>query len=200
MLWTLTAAVTLAVVLVGCAAPPPAFVTPIPSTPRTIATLSADRTVSVAVAVAVGSATPTPQPVGDYPTLVRPRLDRVQQGLGRLDQQLNILRTDPMRMAEQDWRTQTQGLLEDLASANTELRALGARSGPDAALYAEVHKLNDDLDFVVSEYRMAFDFDPDATHFMRAGRAEKSTADEVESILSDLRRSAALTLTPRPAR
>src|SRR5260370_25809525 len=110
------------VLLVGCAAPPPAFVTPIPSTPRSIATLSADRTVSVAVAV--GSATPTPQLVGDYPTLVRPRLDRVQQGLGRLEQQLNILRTNPIRMADADWRTQTQGLLDDLASANAYLRAL----------------------------------------------------------------------------
>jgi hypothetical protein len=198
MAWALTVTVVLAVVLVGCEAPPPAFVTPIPSTPRTIATLSADRTVSVAVSV--GSATPTPQLVGDYPTLVRPRLNRVQEGLGRLEQQLNILRTSPIRMAEPDWRTQTQGLLEELAAANTDLRALGARSGPDAALYTDVHKLNGDLDFVVSEYRMALDFDPDATHFIRAGRAEKSTADEVESILSDLRRSAALTLTPRPAR
>jgi hypothetical protein len=150
--------------------------------------------------VAVGSATPTPQLVGDYPGLVRPRLDRVQQGLGRLEQQLNILSTNPIRMAEADWRSQTQSLLEDLASANTDLRILGARSGPDAALYAEVSKLNGDLDFVVSEYRMALDFDADGTHFIRAGRAEKMAADEVESILSDLRRSAALTLTPRPAR
>jgi hypothetical protein len=47
---------------------------------------------------------------------------------------------------------------------------------------------------------MALDFDPDGTHFTRAGRAEKMAADEVESIQSDLRRSAALTLTPRPAR
>src|SRR5438132_1316685 len=196
MWWTLWVAV--AVLLVGCEAPPPAFVTPIPSTPRSIATLSGDRTVSVAVAV--GSATPTPQLVGDYPTLVRPRLDRVQQGLGRLEQQLKILTTSPMRMAEADWRSQMQSLLEDLANANTDLRALGARSGPDAALFAQVMKLNADLDFVVSEYRMALDFDADGTHFTRAGRAEKMTADEVESILSDLRRSVALTLTPRPAR
>jgi hypothetical protein len=191
-------AVALAALIVGCDAPPPAFVTPIPSTPRTIATSSADRTVSVAVAV--GSATPTPQLVGDYPTLVRPRLDRVQQGLGSLEQQINILRTNPIRMAQEDWRNQAQSMLDDLASANTDLRTLGARSGPDAALFAEVKKLNDDLDFVVSEYRMALDFDADGTHFVRAGRAEKMTADEVESILSDLRRSVALTLTPRPAR
>src|SRR5712691_12833537 len=196
MRWAIALAV--AVLSVGCAAPPPAFVTPIPSTPRSIPTLSADRTVSVAVAA--GSATPTPQLVGDYPTLVRPRLDRVQQGLGRLEQQLNILNTNPMRMAEADWRSQMQSLLEDLASANTDLRTLGARSGPDAPLYTEVKKLNGDLDFVVSEYRMALDFDADGTHFIRAGRAEKMAADEVESILSDLRRSAALTLTPRPAR
>ena len=147
--------------------------------------------------MAVGSTTPTPQLVGDYPTLVRPRLDRVQQGLGHLEQQLNILTTSPMRMAEADWRSQMQSLLEDLANANTDLRALGARSGPDAALFAQVMKLNADL---VSEYRMALDFDADGTHFTRAGRAEKMTADEVESILSDLRRSVALTLTPRPAR
>jgi hypothetical protein len=194
----LAVTVTLAVLLAGCEASPPALVTPIPSTPRAFATLSADRTVSVAVAV--GSATPTPQLVGDYPSLVRPRLDRVQQGLGRLEQQLNILRTSPIRMAEVDWRNQTQALLDDLASGNADLRALGARSGPDAALYAEVMKVTGDLDFVVSEYRLAFDFDADGTHFTRAGRAEKMTADEVESILSDLRRSAALTLTPRPAR
>jgi hypothetical protein len=198
--WALTVAVSLALFVVGCDAGPPPVITPLPSTPRTIATLSADRTVSVGVAVAVGSVTPTPQLVGDYPTLVRPRLDQVQQVLGRLDQQLNILRTNPIRMAEPDWRRQTQGILGDLAAANADLRALGARSGADAALYAEVLKVNGDLDFVVSEYRMAFDFDPDATHFTRAGRAQKSTADEVESIQSDLRRSMLLTLTPRPVR
>src|SRR6266852_7635395 len=121
MWWAM--ALALVVLLAGCAAPPPAFVTPIPSTPRSIATLSADRTVSVAVAVS--SATPTPQLVGDYPSLVRPRLDRVQQGLGHLEQQLNILNTNPMRMAEADWRSQMQSLLEDLASANTDLQSLG---------------------------------------------------------------------------
>jgi hypothetical protein len=194
MWWTLF--VALAVLIVGCEAPLPAFVTPIPSTPRSIATLSADRTVSVAVAV--GSATPTPQLVGDYPTLVHPRLDRVQQGLSRIEQQLNILKTNPIRMAEADWRNQLQSLLEDLASANADLRSLGARSGPDASLYADVMKLNGELDFVVSEYRMALDFDADGTHFIRAGRAEKMAADEVESMLVGLRRTAALTLTPRP--
>jgi hypothetical protein len=194
MWWTLF--VALAVLIVGCEAPLPAFVTPIPSTPRSIATLSADRTVSVAVAV--GSATPTPQLVGDYPTLVHPRLDRVQQGLSRIEQQLNILKTNPIRMAEADWRNQLQSLLEDLASANADLRSLGARSGPDASLYADVMKLNGELDFVVSEYRMALDFDADGTHFIRAGRAEKMAADEVESMLFGLRRTAALTLTPRP--
>jgi hypothetical protein len=138
--------------------------------------------------------------VGDYPTLVGQRLERIQQGLMRFEQQLAVLKTAPLRMADDDWRAQTHSLLDDLAASSADLRGLGARSGADAALYAEVLKLLDNLDFVVSEYRMAFDFDPDATHFIRAGRAEKTTADEVESLLSDLRRPIGPAPTPSFAR
>jgi hypothetical protein len=188
----------LVLVLVGCQAPPPAVITPIPSTPRTFATPTEQRAVSVAVAAA--SPTATAALVGDYPSLVRPRVERVEQGLGRIDQQLAIVQQSPVRMAAEDWRNQTQGVLEDLAAAASDLRALGARGGSEAALYAEVFKLLTDLDFVVSEYRMALDFDPDGSHFIRAGRAAKTTGDEVESILLGLRRPIGPALTPTPAR
>jgi hypothetical protein len=43
---------------------------------------------------------------------------------------------------------------------------------------------------------MALDYDPDASHFTRAGRAEKTSSDEVQSILADLQRAASLTALP----
>jgi hypothetical protein len=174
------------------------MITPIPSAPRTLGVPAPERT--VALAVAIGTATATPALVGDYPTLVRPRVERVQQGLGRLDQQLGVLRTAPVRMAEADWRAQTHSILDELAAANADLRALGARVGADGALGAEVQKLVGDVEFVVDEYRLAIDFDPDATHWARAGRAEKSTADEVESILAEFRRPIGRLPTPTPNR
>jgi hypothetical protein len=183
------------VLSVACQAP---SVVVAPTSTMVVATLTPLRTVGVAVAVA--SPTATAVVVGDYPTLVGQRVGRVQQGLGRLEQQLGLLKAAPIRMAEDDWRNQTQSLLDDLATASADLRSLGARTGPDAALYSAVLTLLDDLDFVVSEYRMALDFDPDSTHFLRAGTAEKTTADEVESLLTSLRRPVGPALTPSFAR
>jgi hypothetical protein len=189
--------------VLACAPPQPAVVTPLPSTPRSFATPVQGTLASVGVAVAVASPTPTAStPTGDYPALVRPRLERIEQGLIRFESQLSVLRQSPVRMADADWRAQTSALLDELAAANADLRALGARVGPDAALYAEVSKLTGDLEFVVDEYRLAFDFDPDASHFARAGRAERSTADEVQSMLAGLRRPIGTPprLTPSPTR
>jgi hypothetical protein len=182
-----------ALVLAACEALPPPVTTPPPAPPA--ATVSPTR--PLGVAVALGTPTATPVLVGDYATLVRPRLERVQQGLGQLEQQLTVLVKTPMRMAEDDWRNQTQNVLDDLAADSLDVRSLGPRVGTQTALHTEVMKLLDDLDFVVSEYRMALDYDPDATHFARAGHARVTTRDEVESILSDLRRP--VLPTPSPA-
>ncbi|HEX8967676.1 MAG TPA: hypothetical protein VF937_07350 [Chloroflexota bacterium] len=174
----------LTTLIVACQAPPPPSeptltpapaVTPAPTRP-------------LAVAVAVGSPTPTPVLVGDYATLVQPRLETVQQDLKRLEQQLAAAQKAPIRMAEDDWRNQTQTILGDLLADTADVRALGARIGAGVALNADVLKVADDVDFVANEYRMALDFDPDATHLIRAGRAEKTTANELESLLGDLRR------------
>jgi len=151
------------------------------------------------VAVAVGPPTPTPVLVGDYPTLVRPRLEHIQQALVQLEQQLAVLKTAPVRMAEEDWRNQMQSILDDLALSEADLRALGGRVSAPPALGAEIDKFVGDLDFVVSEWRMALDYDPDSTHFTRAGRAEKMTADEVDAILSELRRPIGPVATPTRA-
>jgi hypothetical protein len=189
--------------LAGCQAAPPAVVTPPPFTPATPRpTAPAAETRQLGQAVPVASPTATPILVGDYAALVRPRLDQVQQALGKLEQHLTLLQQAPIRMTQDDWRSQMQSILDDLANANSSLKALGARGGSDAALYAETSKMAADVDFVVDEYRLAFDFDPDGSHFLRATRAEKSMADEVESIRSGLQRhiGVAPTLTPAPAR
>ena len=184
----------------ACEALPPPMITPIPSTQRTLGAPTPERSASVAVAVAVGSPTATPALVGDYPTLVRPRVADIQQRLARLAEQLSVLRTAPMRMAEADWRAQTLAVLDDLAAASAALRALGPRVGADAALSADVKQLVDDVDFVVDEYRLAVDFDPDASHFARAGRAQKTSVDAAESILAQLNRPVGRVPTPTPAR
>jgi hypothetical protein len=152
------------------------------------------------LAVAVGSPTATPVLVGDYATLVRPRLEHIQQGFMQLKQQLAVLQKEPMRMAQEDWRSQMLGILDDLALSEADLRTLGSRVTAPALLNTEMVKFLDDLDFVVSEWRMALDYDPDASHFIRAGRAEASTADEVESILSEVRPPIPPVRTPTPVR
>ena len=181
-----------AVLLSACVGGPPPVVTPIPQPAALGSTLRPTQTTAgerpLPVAVAVGTPTATPLLSGDYATLVRPRLEHVQQTLAQLDQHIAILRTAPVRLAESDWRAEAQARVEAIGGANTDLRALGARTGADAALSAEVLKLVGELDFVVDEYHQAFDFDPDGTHFTRAGRAERSTADDVDSLLTQLRR------------
>src|SRR5579859_4012918 len=160
-----------ALVATGCAAPPPVSTPPPAVTAAPQATAAPTAVRPLGLAVAAGTPTTTPVLVGDYATLVRPRLELVQQGLTRLDQQLAVLLKAPMRMAEDDWRAQTQTVLEDLATGSGDLRALGPRVGNQTALYGQLMKLLDNLDFVVSEYRMALDYDPDGTHFIRAGHA-----------------------------
>jgi hypothetical protein len=138
--------------------------------------------------------------VGDYSTLVRDRLVGVEAAQRQMDGQLNQLRATPALVVQPDWRTTMLMRVDDLGTATDTLRALGARSGADASLYEDVAKLLSDLDFVVSEYRMAFDFDPDGSHFIRAGRAEQMASTEVESMLLGLRRGIgpAPTITPAP--
>ena len=147
------------VLVSGCEVAPPPTITPPPSTPRSIPTLEGTR--PLAVAVPVGTPTPTVPIVGDYSTLVRDRLVRVESAFQALDAQFAVLQTAPIRITQADWRNDTLARLDDLAATNDALRALGARSGADGLLYGEVSKVSSDLDFVVSEYRMAFDFDPD---------------------------------------
>jgi hypothetical protein len=190
----------LSVVIGGCQPTTPAVITPPPVTPSATAPTLPASARTLAVAVAVGSPTPTVVVASDYPTLVRPRIERIQKGLTSLEQQLGLLVQSPVRMAQDDWRAQTASMLDELAAASQDLRALGARSGADAARFAEVDKLLTDLDFVVDEYRMAFDFDPDGTHLVRAGRAERTTAAEVASIISELRSPIGVAPTLTPAR
>jgi hypothetical protein len=167
----------------GCEAPAPA-----PVVTATVTVPTAVPTRPLAVAVAVGSPTPTPALVGDYVTLARPRLQVVRQDFDRLEAQLAAAKKAPIRMAEDDWRNQTNGILEDLLTASGDLRSLGTRVAVPARFSTTVVKVLDDVDFVANEYHMAFDFDPDSTHFLRAGRAERTTVTEVDSLLDDLKR------------
>jgi hypothetical protein len=189
---------TCALILGGCSSPASPEPTPVAAIPRPNLTSTPER--PLALAVAVGSPTATPALVGDYPTLVRPRLEHIQQGFTQLEQQLAVLQKDPIRMAQDDWRNQLLGILDGLAISEADLRTLGSRVIAPPALNSEMVKFIDDLDFVVSEWRMALDYDPDASHFIRASRAEKMTANEVESILSELRRPIGPAPTPTPAR
>ncbi len=172
---------------------------PIAVATRSVAVAAATPTRPIAVAVAALSPTPTAVLVGDYASLVLPRLEVLQRTLRRLEQQLAVLQTAPLRMAEDDWRNQMQSILDDLLAASADVRSLGARVGARADLNPEVLKLADDLDFVANEYRLALDFDPDSSHFSRAGRARKSAADELDSVVGDVRRApraVAATATP----
>lgn len=158
---------------------------PIAQAPTPAATVAATATPDarpLAIAVPVASPSATPALVGDYASLVRPRLEHVQQDLKQIEQHLAELQKAPLLMAQDDWRNQMFGTLDDLSVSEADLRSLGSR----VPLKEEAVKLVGDLDFVVGEWRMALDYDPDATHFIRAGRAEKMTADEVAAILSEL--------------
>jgi hypothetical protein len=180
--------VLLSALVAAACQPPPAVSTP-PTVTTAQPTPVATQARPLGLAVAAGSPTPTPVLVGDYATLVRPRLESVQQGLMQLDQQLAVLLKAPMRMADDDWRAQTLNVLDDLATRSGDLRTLGRRADANqTGLNSQVTKLLDTLDFVVSEYRMALDYDPDGTHFARAGHARPSTEDDLASVLQDLRR------------
>jgi hypothetical protein len=165
----------------ACDASPPPIVTP---PPTSVSTPLPTR--PLGVAVPVGSATPTPQLVGDYASVMRPRLLTIQQDFSHLEQQLAIAQKTPLLMVQDDWRNQTGGVLQDLLAASADLRSVATRLG-SRTNHADVLKLADDVDFVANEFRMAFDYDPDANHFIRAGRAEKTTRAELDSILTSLR-------------
>jgi hypothetical protein len=195
--WSRAAAGVLAVLLASCSAPPGDLITPVPSTPRQVAEQTPERT--LAVAVAKSSPTPTPDLVGEYRELVLPRLQRIQTALNHIEQQLTIVQKSPAKMVQDDWRREVLATVDELAAANSDLRALGARTGADAALSADLQKLITNLDFVIDEYRLAFDFDPDGSHLVRAGRAEKAASDQVESILLMFRRPA-IGVPPTPSR
>ena len=186
-------------ILCGCSSPTAPGPPTVATTERPNATATPDSR-PLAVAVPVASPSATPALVGDYATLVRPRLEHVQQGLAQIEQQLAVLQKAPLLMAQEDWRNQMFGILDELALGEADIRSLSTRVSASPALNVEITKFVGDLDFVVSEWRMALDYDPDATHFVRAGRAEKMTADEVESILSELRRPIGPASTPTPAR
>ena len=175
---------TAMIVLVACEAP----VQTVLGTPEPKAVPTPAATRAIAVAVAASSPTPAAALAGDYASLALPRLEALQQDVRRLDQQLAVLQTAPLRMAEDDWRNQTRDILDDLTAASGDLRSLGTRVGARSGLTARVLKLADDVDLVASEYGMALDFDPDSSHFLRAGRAEKTTADELDAVLADVRR------------
>jgi hypothetical protein len=115
---------------------------------------------------------------------MRPRLQAIQLQFSKLDQQLSVAQKTPLVMAQDDWRSQTRTILQDMLGASADARGVGIRVGPQ---HADVLKLLDDVDFVANEFRMAFDYDPDATHFIRAGRAEKTTRAELDSIITSLR-------------
>jgi hypothetical protein len=167
----------------ACQAPPPPMVTPPPTAVVTpVATLR-----PLGVAVPVGSPTPTPQLLGDYASVMRPRLQTIQLQFSRLEQQLSVAQKTPLRMAQDDWRNETGNILQDMLAASADARSVGTRLGAQTPLNADVLKLTDDVDFVANEFRMAFDYDPDATHFMRAGRAEKTTRAELDSLVTSLR-------------
>src|SRR5690242_6196445 len=104
MRWRLVRSLSLAAVMLGgCEAPPPPVVTSVTRPDNT----PPPPTRPLSVAIAVGTATATPPLVGDYASLMRPRLNTVHQELSQLEQQLAVLQKTPMRMADDDWIDQT---------------------------------------------------------------------------------------------
>jgi hypothetical protein len=169
--------------MVGCGSPPPA---PVTSTPTHTIVATPAPTGALAVAVPVGSPTPTAGVTSDYASVMRPPLNSIAGALTRLEAQLAAAQKTPMLMAQDDWRNQTQSVLQDLLASSSALRTATSRSTPPTALRQDALKLCDDVDFVANEFRMALDYDPDATHMIRAARAEKSTSTEVKSVLKEL--------------
>ena len=149
---------------ISCGAPPPAAVTPAP-TQSVVA--SAVPTRALAVAVPVGSPTPTAGVTSDYVSLMRPPLSSIKADFNNLERLLAGAQNTPMVMAQDDWRNQMQSALEDLLVSSSALRTETARSTAPNALRQDMLKLCDDVDFVANEFRMALDYDPDATHMLR---------------------------------
>lgn len=167
----------------SCGAPPPAAVT---LAPAQSVVASAVPTRALAVAVPVGSPTPTAGVTSDYVSLMRPQLSSIKADFDRLERLLATAQNSPMVMAQDNWRNQMQSALEDLLVSSSALRSETARSTAPNALRQDILKLCDDVDFVANEFRMALDYDPDATHMLRAARAEKSTSAEIDSVLKEL--------------
>lgn len=175
---TRLALVTLA--LVGCSGP-----ASLPATaPTAVPSLTPLPTRPLAIAIPVASATPTAELTGDLASLSRPKLTLLRQGFSQLDQQLEAAKASPIRMADDNWRDQTQRILQELLSASSDLRLVARRVAGTSSMDSDVLKLVDDVDFVANEFDMALTYDPDATHLIRAARAERTTVAELDSIMA----------------
>jgi hypothetical protein len=170
----------LTVALLACSRPPSLEATP----PPTLSSVTPLPTRPLGVAIPVGSPTATAEPTGDLVSVARPQVSLLRQDFGQLDQQLAAAQASPIRMAQDDWRNQTQAVLQELLSASSDLRTTANRFAGKSALDSDLLKLTDDVDFVATEFNMALTFDPDSTHFIRAARAERTTVEEVDSILA----------------
>jgi hypothetical protein len=104
-----------------------------------------------------------------------------------LDQQLAVARQAPMRMADDDWRDLTGAVLDAILADSSAIRAVTTRAAPRAPDGPASIKLADDADFTANEFRMALDYDPDGTHFIRAGRAERMAVQELDGLSNQLR-------------
>lgn len=111
----------------------------------------------------------------------------IRQGLTQIEQLLAAAQAAPIRMAQDDWRNQMESVAQDLLATSSDLRSLATRLSGQSPLNSDVLKVTDDVDFVANEFHMALDYDPDATHFIRATRAEQSTAKAIDGLLVQLR-------------
>lgn len=173
----------LTMALLGCSSPASAPATPAP----TLSSMTPQPTRAVSVAVRAASPTPTAELTGDLASVARPQLTLLRQDFSQLEQQLAVAQASPMRMADDDWRSQVKTILQELLSASSDLRSIANRFAGKSPLDPDVLKLTDDVDFVANEFDMAFTYDPDATHLIRAARAEKTTAAEVDDMLARMR-------------
>jgi len=185
--FTPTAAILAVLTLVACQAPV-ADAPTVERRPTAVASVIVTPTPSpqLAVAVPVGSPTATPALVGDFSTLMRPRLAALRGDFMRIEQQLAVAQQAPLRMADDDWRNQMASILEAILTDSAAVRTLTTRLTPPAPIGPAATKLADDADFVANEFRMALDYDPDGTHFIRAARAERTTLQELDDLASQL--------------
>jgi hypothetical protein len=157
------------------------------ATPTSISRGTPLPTRALGVAIPIASPTPTAELTGDLASVARPQVRLLRQDFSQLDQQLDAVQAAPIRMAEDDWRHQTETVLQALLSASSDLRRIATRFVGRSALDADLLKLTDDVDFVANEFDMALTFDPDSSHLIRASRAERTTVSEVDSILARMR-------------